>query len=180
MKEITIFGWKRDYLPKMLSDCEILSQKLAKKGIMVVTGGGGGFMKAGNKGAYEENKELSKGIILTFLDENRNEYMLKKNVIVTENFAERKKYLIENKDAYIFFPGGMGTQDEFSEIMNLYKTKEILLENQKPVYLYGKSYWCTLCKWFLKNTKAWPFDKITMITDDIDEIYTDLENRNIL
>ena len=64
MKEITIFGWKRDYLPKMLADCEILSQKLAKKGIMVVTGGGGGFMKAGNKGAYEENKELSKGIYL--------------------------------------------------------------------------------------------------------------------
>lgn len=180
MKEITIFGWKREYLPKMLKECEKLSAKIANHDIMIVTGGGGGFMESGNKGAFEVNQELSKGIILPFLDENRNIYMLEKNVIVAENFAERKKYLIENKEAFIFFPGGMGTQDEFTEVLNLYKTKEISLKNQKPIYLYGKDYWCNLCKWFLKNTKSWPFDKITMITDDIDEIYDDLKNKNIL
>jgi uncharacterized protein (TIGR00730 family) len=179
-KEITVFGWKRKYLPYFLYKCELLSKKLAENNICVVTGGGHGFMKSANRGAYNVNPLLSKGIIVSFLDENRNTYIIDKNVIETHNFQDRKKHLIKNKVAFIYFPGGMGTMDEFTELINLYKTKEINIADQKPIYLVGKEYWNNLCNWFLTNTKSWPYDKITLITDNIDDIINDLKIKKII
>ena len=54
--------------------------------------------------------------------------------------------------------------------MNLYKTREVSLEDQKPICLFGTEYWNSLKEWYLKNTYTWPEDKINIITDNIDEI----------
>lgn len=168
MKEITIFGWKREYLKNLIDQCELLAKKLASCGYTIVTGGGGGFMQASNKGAYSVDPKLSKGITVSFLDESANNY-LNEN-IVTHNFQDRKDLLNKNKVGYVFCPGGMGTLDEFTELLNLYKTEEISLEDQKPICLFGTEYWNSLKEWFLKNTYTWPEAKITIITDDMDEI----------
>ena len=75
-------------------------------------------MRASNKGAYSVDPKLSKGITVSFLNESHNKY-LNEN-IVTHNFQDRKDLLNKNKVGYVFCPGGMGTLDEFTELLNLY------------------------------------------------------------
>ncbi len=74
---------------------------------------------------------------------------------------------------YVFFPGGFGTLDEYSEI-------QILIQEGKmpkmPIFLIGKSFWKPLDRWFetkmQKSLKTiGPSDrKIYKITDDVNAV----------
>lgn len=46
-------------------------------------------------------------------------------LIVTETMAERKQKMIELGDAFIAFPGGLGTLEEITEVMTLCKLRQI-------------------------------------------------------
>jgi len=163
-----IFGWKRDYLTKYLDDCEVISNILTKEGYDIYTGGGSGFMEKGNSGAFKENKQKSFGISVECLKqtEKANKQILSDNFIICDNFAERKKKLIDNYDIIIFFPGGMGTLDEFTEVMNLLKTGELEL---KTIILYGYKYWTSLITWFEFNKIKFPKKLIDGVIDSVDE-----------
>lgn len=54
-------------------------------------------------------------------------------LIVTETFQERKAKMIELADAFIALPGGTGTLDEISEIIEMTK----LGSNTKPCIIYN-------------------------------------------
>ena len=164
-----ILGWKREYLTKYLDDCEKICYNLAKKNYTIVTGGGDGFMMAANKGAFECNKTKSIGISvesIVNIERNKNHYYLNDNFHVAKNFAERKFELYKDADLIVFFPGGMGTLDEFTEILNLMKTNEY---KKVPIILHGKKYWTSLIKWFGENGIKFPNHLISKITDDIDD-----------
>ena len=172
MHSISIFGWKRYNLQEYLEKCYQLSKKLAKNNYTIFTGGGSGYMEKGNKGAYDVDPSKSIAIIPKVLNniEKPNNYIGK--LIVVPTFAERKKLLMENKKAIIFFPGGMGTIDEFTELLNLLKTGEL---KYKPlIYLVGTKYWDSLKEWYIKNTNTWPEKYITLITDNIEDIINNL------
>ena len=118
--QAVIFGWKRDHYKKDLKDCEKIAEQLTKKNFNIYTGGGGGFMLAGNKGSYKVNPDKSHAVSVRCLYGNEgqsNTYYDEKNLIVTDTFAERKHLLFKDMDLYIFFPGGMGTIEEFSELI---------------------------------------------------------------
>jgi predicted Rossmann-fold nucleotide-binding protein len=46
--------------------------------------------------------------------------------------------------AYVIFPGGFGTMDEFFESLTLIQTKKI---RRFPIILFGSSYWGGLVEW---------------------------------
>ena len=167
--QAVIFGWKRDNLQKDLDDCFEISKKLALKDFNIFTGGGGGFMMVGNKGCFEIDPLKSFAISVKSLsgkEGQSNNYYNKKNLLIVDSFAERKKLLFKDKDLYIFFPGGMGTLDEFSELINLFKTGELEI---KPIILYNKKFWNTLKSWFEFNKIKWPESYISGIINSVDE-----------
>ncbi len=167
--QAVIFGWKRDNLKKDLDDCIDISKKLALKDFNIFTGGGGGFMMAGNKGCFEIDPLKSFAISVKCLvgkEDQSNIYYNKKNLLIVDSFAERKKLLYKDKDLYIFFPGGMGTIDEFSELITLFKTGEL---EMKPIILYNKKFWNTLKSWFEFNKIKWPESYICGIINSVDE-----------
>ena len=161
-----ILGWKRNNLNEYLNDCETISYNLAKSGYSIYTGAGDGFMKAANDGANKFDKKKSFGVLPECIKDQLNEDIVSENVIITKNFNDRKIELIKDYDIMIFFPGGIGTLDEFTEVMNLIKTKELEF---KEIYLYGFKYWNSLKSWFNFNNQSFPDEYITGIIDSIDE-----------
>lgn len=161
-----VLGWKRDQLSEYYDDCKSICYNLAKEGYDVVTGGGSGFMNIANKGAFEFDKNKSYGISVECLKSEQNENIIDEKFKVTKDFSERKKELIKDYDIIIFFPGGMGTLDEFTEVMNLLKTKELEF---KTIVLYGYKYWNSLISWFEFNKISFPHKYVTGIVDSKDE-----------
>jgi len=136
-KTVTFFGSARfnsdsEYYQK----AERLAGRICKEGFVVITGGGPGIMEAGNKGAYE-----ACGKSIGFNIELPSEQVL--NEYVTDNigfsfFFSRKVALAFAAEAYLFFPGGFGTLDEFFELITLIQTKKL---EKVPIILVGKDFW---------------------------------------
>jgi len=181
--QAVIFGWKREILDEYLEDCEKVAKELTLNKFSIYTGGGGGFMLAGNKGCYNVDKKKSYGITVKSLYEKEgrcNKFYDKENLEICDTFSERKDKLMKDMDLYIFFPGGMGTLDEFTELFNLFKTGHL---EKKPVILYGFKYWNSLKSWFEFNKILFPEIYIDGIVDTFNEfnsLYNKLFNNNQL
>jgi len=100
---------------------EELGRKMVERGHSLVFGGGrSGMMGAPARGVYEKGGHIL-GIAPTFFEENNPEISFENctEFIKTETMRERKKLLDESSDAFIVSPGGIGTFDEFFEILTL-------------------------------------------------------------
>lgn len=148
-------------------EAEKLSFLLSKKGYAIMTGGGGGVMEAANKGAYLAGGD-SIGLNINLPEEQKlNKYV--KNSISFRYFFTRKVMFNFASEAYVFFPGGFGTLDEFSEILNLIHTKKV---KKIPVILVHAHYWRPLLSWIEKMLYK---QKKTIGKKDL-EIYTLVDN----
>ena len=101
------------------------------------------------------------------------------NPYVTEGMAfhyffSRKVMLDFSAEAYVFFPGGFGTLDEFFELVTLVQTGKV--DSMAPIIIVGSDYWQPLVDWIEKALLAMfhtiaPEDlNIWTLTDDIDEV----------
>ena len=93
-------------------------------------------MEAGNRGAMDAGGE-SVGLNIQLPFEQRiNPYV--KRSIGFYYFFTRKVMLTSPADAFVFFPGGFGTLDEFFEVVdNMDLGKMCPL----PIVLVGREYW---------------------------------------
>jgi len=170
---VSIFGSSRSSLgDDSYKLAEDLAHRLAKKGFAVVTGGSSGIMQAANKGAFEAGG-ASVGLNISLPDtQSYNPYLTEK--FVFDHFFVRKVMLTYASEAYVYFPGGFGTLDEFFEILTLVQTKKI---RRVPIILVGKDFWGPLLA-YIDTTlyeKHAAIDKGDMelytLVDTVDEVY---------
>lgn len=121
-KKVTIFGSARTQPDEPIyQKAATFSRLLAERGFMVITGGGGGIMQAGNEGAGADNS-FAVNIRLPFEQETNPVMMESKNVITYKYFFNRKVAFLKEAQAVALFPGGFGTLDEAMETLTLVQT----------------------------------------------------------
>ena len=147
-KEVTIFGSARFKSNNPhYKEARQLGKILGKAGFTVITGGGPGIMEAANRGAFEA-KAPSVGLNIQLQKEQRvNKYVTKS--IGFYYFFTRKVMLSFASQAYVYFPGGFGTLDEFFELVTLIQTKKI--SSDIPVIMIGKDFWSPLVEYIKNN-----------------------------
>ncbi len=148
-KEVTIMGSAR--IPtnnKYYKIAVDLGYLLGKNGFTTITGGGPGIMEAANKGAFEGGGE-SVGLNIQLPFEQRTNPYVKKS-IAFYYFFSRKVMMTSPANAFVFFPGGFGTLDEFFEVVD---NMEIGYMPKVPVILVGNEFWGPIIS-FLKAKSA--------------------------
>jgi len=102
---------------------------IAKMGYTLVFGGGGlGLMGDVAKAALDGGSTIQ-GIMPAFLQALEPEVSPQEKLIVTPHMQERKNLMLQMSDAFIVLPGGLGTFDEFFEVV----TEAQLGVHDKPI-----------------------------------------------
>lgn len=155
---------------------EELGMKLAKRGHTLIFGAGGqGLMGAAAKGAAKENGTIV-GVAPSFLNVDGIIYEHCTEFISTETMRERKQIMEDRSDAFIMVPGGVGTFEEFFEILTLKQ----LGRHGKAIVVYNlENYYDPLLK-MLKDGVDKGFmnqatNEIYQVMTDADQILTYLE-----
>ncbi|EAI2660329.1 TIGR00730 family Rossman fold protein [Campylobacter jejuni] len=141
-KAVTFFGSARLKGDNFYyQQAKILAQKCAQNGFCVISGGGGGIMRAANEGAFSQknntNSMSSVGFNIFLPHEQKLNDFVEYN-ITFESLAIRKMALIEKSLAFVIFPGGFGTLDELCEILTL---KQLEFKKDVPIILFGSEFW---------------------------------------
>ncbi len=106
---------------------------------IVTTGGGPGIMEAANKGAkLAGGKTIGFNISLPF-EQEPNPYIDPSLNFEFHYFFMRKLWLVFTAKAFVIFPGGFGTLDEFMEVLTLVQTGKI--KKELKIILYDRKFW---------------------------------------
>jgi len=140
---VSIFGSARTKPSnRWHKQAEKTASLLAKAGYAVITGAGPGIMEAGNKGATKaKGYSIGLNIDLPF-EQKPNRYV--EHLIDFHYFFCRKVMFVKYAKAFVIFPGGFGTLDEFFESITLIQTERM---GEFPVILYGSKFWSGLVDW---------------------------------
>ena len=144
---------------------------LAQAGYAIITGGGPGIMEAANKGALEAGGS-SVGLNIEIPHEQLANKFQNLSLSFRYFFA-RKTMFTKYAQAFVIFPGGFGTLDEFFESLTLIQTLKM---SHFPVILMCKSYWQGLLDW-IKAQMLGEFNYISpediqifQVTDDPEQV----------
>ena len=134
MKKICIFcGSSMGFDPVYRQKAAELAQAMADRQCELLYGGGSvGLMKVIADVMLERHCKVI-GTITEHLMDMEVGYKDIDELIVVDSMAERKKILEDMADAFIAMPGGVGTLDEFFEVMVLSQLRVF----DKPVALYN-------------------------------------------
>ncbi len=159
-KSVTVFGGtnftEEDfYYTKAVSVTRKIVDEL---NYAVFTGGGPGIMEAANRGAYEAGGESLGLTIDLHKKQEQNQYLT--DSLDFYYFFSRKVCMSFSAEAYIFFPGGYGTLDEFFEIITLIQTGKI---EKIPIIMFGSDFWNPLADFMKKQL----LDRGTISPEDV-------------
>ena len=128
-----------------------LGKLLAHEGLSVITGGGPGIMEAANKGAMEAGgASAGVGVELPF-EASNNAFIDADKNITFRYFFVRKLMFLKYSQAFVAFPGGLGTLDELFESLTLSQTGKT---PKFPIMLVGRDYWSGLVVWLRERALA--------------------------
>ena len=178
-KAVTVFGSARTTPEDASYQLGVeVGRKLAEHSYAVITGGGPGIMEAANRGAHEAGG-LSVGLGIELPHEQGlNEYVdLGLNF---RYFFARKTMFLKYSQAFICLPGGMGTMDEFFEVMCMVQTGKV---TNYPIVLMGTEYWSGLLEWMDNTLAASGYinegdRELFLLTDDPDEALSHIIKRH--
>ena len=133
---ICVFGAASDKIDaKYIQTVEIMGEAMAKRGHSLVFGGGAnGLMGAAARGVKKGGGYIL-GVIPKFFEDESVEAVYKDcdKLIEPDTMRERKQLMEDNADAFIITPGGIGTFEEFFEILTLKQ----LCRHNKPIAIYN-------------------------------------------
>ncbi|MCH5201645.1 MAG: TIGR00730 family Rossman fold protein [Oscillospiraceae bacterium] len=151
--KVCVFGAASDKIDKSYIDLTcLLGKKFGEKGHTLVFGAGGeGLMGAVARGFKESNSEIY-GVVPTFFLDDKIEGLYEEctKMITTETMRERKAIMEDMADAFVIVPGGIGTFEEFFEIVTLKQ----LGRHNKPIAIYNiNGYYDHMEKMMLNSVK---------------------------
>ena len=121
--------------PKYIRKTEEMGAALARRGHGLVFGGGAnGLMGAAARGFRAGGGHII-GVIPKFFDQDKIEavYDVCDETHFPDTMRERKQIMEDFADAFIMVPGGIGTYEEFFEIL----TSKQLCRHSKPIAIYN-------------------------------------------
>lgn len=155
---------------------EAFGEALAENGHTLIFGAGKyGIMGAVARGSHRKNGNII-GIVPRFFD--RYEVIFTEcKLIKTDTMRERKKTMENKSDAFIMMPGGIGTLDEFFEMLTLKQ----LDRHRKPIVIYNvngyfDSLLATLDKAIIEGFMSERYTKLFFVSDNKDEIFKYLDS----
>ena len=178
MKRITVFcGASSGSDPKFEQQATLLGTTLAKMNIGLVYGGANiGLMGAVANGALEHKGEVI-GVLPKFLKTKEIAHYNLTELIIVDSMHERKTKMNDLSDGVISLPGGLGTLEEFFEMM----TWAQLGLHQKPIGLLNvDGYYDPLIKMlqsiadngFMKNTDH----NLLLVSNNVNDLLDKMKN----
>ena len=134
---------------------EKICELLARRGHNLVFGAGNfGMMGAAARGFHRGGGTVT-GVVPEFFKNQDIEPLYEKcdTLIYTTDMRERKQIMEDNADAFIIAPGGVGTFDEFFQVLALKQ----LARHNKPIVLLNISGYYDPFKVMFENAKAQNF-----------------------
>ncbi len=164
--------------PEYIRLVEIMGEKLANRGHSLVFGGGGnGLMGAAARGVKRGGGHIL-GVIPKFFDDEKIEALYSDcdELIEPDTMRERKQIMEDNADAFIIVPGGIGTFEEFFEILTLKQ----LCRHNKPIAMYNiNGYYneivASITAATNKNFIRENCMELFFLTDDLEELFKYVE-----
>jgi hypothetical protein len=144
---VSVFGGARfDEESLYYAAARETARLLCGQNLAVITGGGPGIMEAASRGCFEAGgTSVGLNIVLP-REQHPNHYQNRS--ITFRYFFIRKLMFVRYAMAYVIFPGGFGTMDEFFESLTLIQTTKI---RRFPIVLYATAYWQGLLDWIRKE-----------------------------
>ncbi len=122
--------------PEYIERARELGAWMAAKGHTLIYGAGNSGMMGAISDALIEGGGEAIGVTPRFFilaEETRDDLA---EVVISDDMSTRRNWMIDNGDAFIALPGGMGTLDEITEVMT-YKRLGLLGKVNKPVMIYN-------------------------------------------
>lgn len=133
---ICVYGASSNTIdPMYIAAVEQMGLELAKRGHSLVFGAGRhGLMGAVARGVREGSGHIL-GVVPKFFGEMDVEILYPDcdELIQPDTMRQRKQIMEDNSDAFIMVPGGIGTFEEFFEILT---ARQLCLHN-KPIAIYN-------------------------------------------
>jgi len=180
VRKVTTFGSARTALnAPEYNQAKSFSRRIADEGYMVITGAGGGIMRACQEGAGRD-RTFGVNIRLPF-EQKPNEFIAEDPKLVSfKYFFTRKLMFVKEADAVVLFPGGFGTLDEGYEVLTLVQTGKA-----EPVPIVfvdapGGDYWtmwrdAILSRLFKNGLISAEDFSLFKITDDVEEAVDEIQ-----
>ena len=142
LRESHFYQVARDFAALITRECQ--SRDCESRKLVVITGGGGGIMEAGNRGAADMGG-ISAAVNITLpFEQHPNPYITPELSFLLHYFSIRKMHFLKRAKVLSCFPGGFGTMDELFEALTLVQTHKI---PPMPILLFGKEFWEELIHW---------------------------------
>ena len=174
---ICMYGASSTDLDRIYYDAaEHLGRRIAARGHGLVFGGGAqGLMGATARG-LAAGGGLITGIAPRFFDKPGILYKECSEFIFTDTMRERKELMEKLSDAFIMAPGGIGTYEEFFEVLTLKQLGQL----NKPIAVFNVNGYYELLLRLLEDTVSKGFMKASCldifgIFDDADEMLDYIE-----